>query len=175
MLVSRPGRVVLTCLGLCLSVLIAVTFIRTALQAPRRMPLLIVADSYPQSWDANPWVAEDVELLTALDGRNVHVVDQIDSQQIAAKEWDSIADSLAHCSACTDSDSLMVYVNLHTGVDDSGEPCWIPKWGTPHDPRTWIQIWPVIERLSGSISPESDLVLFFEGGRRSHFGGTNHG
>jgi len=143
-------------------------FFSLVLARPVRTPIITLTGTYGSNWDVNPWVGEDLKTLETLtDGTFVsHPLPGLN--RMAAGFWDRGDDVLRRAvDSCPRHTPIMIYVNLHGAVDDSGRPCLIPPGASVSDSSTWFPIHHLIERVIRvqNASDDHPIVLILECGR----------
>ncbi len=141
-------------------------FLYTALTAPRRTPLFILSANYAPAWDLNPWTNENANLLRQMDRRSLSVISGGDGSDVANGNWTKFDEQLLATIDQRSQMPVLLYLNLHGGVDDAGEPRLIPVQAPSDDPRSWMSVWDLLQHVDELLRdrPRS-AVLLLECGR----------
>lgn len=153
--------------GLCFvaSLLIAGFYLQLALTAPRRLTAIVLAANYLPPIDSNPWTAENRELLGLLNGHNLSVVRGGTGDELSNGDWTEFTENVSQHVSADENAPVVLYINLHSGVDDQGEPCVIPPLARQEDSRTWVPIWEIVKHTSEALVKDGAIVLALECGR----------
>ena len=104
-------------------------FVVLILYSPAKTPVIAVgATKY--SWPMPPiaWAKEDLLGLSSLNGKTIQFRDSSDEWQTKTQSLDDLSTQLKEVATLTKrTSSLVLYLNMHGAVNESGQPCLIPR------------------------------------------------
>lgn len=115
---------------------------------PRQTPIIaVVVTQYEAPFLSNAWAFEDMEAIRRLDGNTVRLLG-IDNapggRDAILAEFTELA--AAAVTALRGDEPIVIYLSMHAGLNDRGEPCVIPSAASPFDTCTWLPVRELIQR-----------------------------
>jgi Caspase domain len=134
---------------LLLAIAMLCGFVFLLLHAPLKTPVIAVgATSYVWPMPPNSWVKEDVDGLTSLHGKAIHLKDSSKAWQTKSTCLEDLQTQLRETRALAERSGIIVlYFNMHGAVNEEGDPCLVPPGASYIASTQWIKI----EELTSTI------------------------
>lgn len=165
---NRLGRRVRIAAWLAVFLIAMGLFIHFVLFSPIQSPVIaVVGGPYQWPYPPNAWAREDLDGLSALDGKTLAVID-------ASPAWRSIEEGLraveselrAAREQAIASGVVVLSISMHGAVDATGAPCLIPAGAAPHDARTWLPVRRLLDVVRQSdLPPRVHKLVILDAGR----------
>ncbi|MEI7458543.1 MAG: vWA domain-containing protein [Pirellula sp.] len=151
-------------LWLVLAIGLLSAFVILLLYSPAKTPVIAVgATKY--SWPMPPiaWAKEDLLGLSSLNGKTIQFRDSSDEWQTKTPSLDDLSTQLKEVAALTKrTSSLVLYLNMHGAVNESGQPCLIPPGANALKTKEWISIDDVVKRLSKDTETNVNILVVLD-------------
>jgi Mg-chelatase subunit ChlD len=129
------------------------TFLRVAVDAPRKTPVLIVTDFRPHSIPQSPWLAEEIERLKLLNQTTLTIKDCHPGAS-SESALTGLTQNLSELAATAkQTGSVIVYVRLPGLVDDAGRPCLLMPDASLLQSEDWLPVEQVLDQIAGEVLP----------------------
>ena len=139
-------------------------FVVLILYSPAKTPVIAVgATKY--SWPMPPiaWAKEDLLGLSSLNGKTIQFRDSSDEWQTKTQSLDDLSTQLKEVATLTKrTSSLVLYLNMHGAVNESGQPCLIPTGANALKTKEWISIEDVVNRLSKDTAANVNVLVVLD-------------
>lgn len=140
--------------------------------SPRRTPILVAActgaASYREPFAPFALIQEDLDLLLSLHGKNVSVTHAPDAWSTKQESLELIGRQLAaSVGAGQPPDAFVVYVAMHSDVDEQNRPCVIPSSASPLAPNQWLTVEDLLRHvqqslLAAGVDPDHPKLIVFD-------------
>ncbi len=139
-------------------------FVVLLLYSPAKTPVIAVgATNY--SWPMPPiaWAKEDLLGLSSLNGKTIQFRDSSDEWQTKTPSLDDLSNQLKEVATLTKrTSSLVLYLNMHGAVNESGQPCLIPPGANALKTKEWISIEDLVNRLSKDTAANVNILVVLD-------------
>ncbi len=134
------------------------------LHSPNKTPIItVIPTNY--SWPLSPsaWRLEDLQGLKTLSGQCLQLEDASTSwhtRTLAIKELRKSSQKLAVYAKR--KGAILLYLSMHTMVNEEGEPCVVPQNADPLDPSEWIGLDEIVVLAREQIPDDVNLLIVLD-------------